>query len=748
MVHGKKDNNITGGLFPDNKQEQNDVIQPVLLPLPFSKTFDYKIPSSTPLEVGSYVLVPFGPRQLIGVVWGEAIDNPEVPRHKLKPILEAYDFTPMSEEQRKFIIWAATYTMSTWGHVLKLSISVREALEKPKKITACYLNPKFNSFNQKLTEKRASVVDYLKQQKSAQPTSIVKEVCNVSQAVIKGMVDKKIIKYTMIEPEFEQHFSVSGFKKVELNDAQQKAVDECLEIFEEEDYSVTLLDGVTGSGKTEVYFELIEKQILDKKQSLVLLPEIALTQQILTRFEKRFGQAPVVWHSGLTPAQRRDNWRRIARGDAKVVIGARSALFLPYKNLNLIVIDEEHDPVYKQEEGVMYHARDMAVIRSKFTHSHLLLVSATPSLETVANIEEGKYNVLHLPSRYGVATMPDIHLIDLRQDRPQKGKSISPTLQDVLKKTFERKEQSLLFLNRRGYAPLTLCGDCGYRIACENCSSWMTKHKRFNRLQCHHCGFAMPMPEDCPECGSVDSFTSVGPGVEKMVEEVREILPLAKIVVFSSDNMQDPEILKNTLQQIQKGKFDVLVGTQMLAKGHHFPLLTTVGIIDADSGLSGGDLRASERTFQLLHQVSGRAGRAQKKGHVYIQTRQMDSAIIQALKKGDRDSFVDAELDAREESDMPPFTRLVSIIVSGEEQDYVQSFAKMMAMKAPTSDQYIIYGPAPAILERLRGQYRYRFLVKSAKTFNIQKLIKFWLDHIGNDNKIRIQIDVDPQSFY
>lgn len=739
---------MSSDLFGEKETQAELIIQPVLLPLPFSKTFDYKIPSGKPLMPGSYVLVPFGPRQLIGVVWGDPVDSAEVPVKKLKPILESFDFTPMSDEHRKFITWAANYTMTPWGNVLKLSISVREALEKPKKITACYLNPNFNAFKEKLTEKRARVVDYLKGNRQAQPTTIVREVCDVSHAVLKGMKDKNIIKYTMIEPEFEQTFSKNSFKKVELNDAQQKAVDTCLEIFEEEEYSVTLLDGVTGSGKTEVYFDLIEKQILSGKQSLVLLPEIALTQQILTRFEKRFGQAPTLWHSALTPAQRRDNWRRIASGEAKVVIGARSALFLPYEDLNLIVIDEEHDAVYKQEEGVLYHARDMAVVRSKFTKSHLLLVSATPSLETIANIEEGKYNVIELPSRYGQATMPDIHLIDLTKDKPQKGYSIAPTLQQALKDTFERKEQSLLFLNRRGYAPLTLCFECGYRIACQNCSAWMTKHKRFNRLQCHHCGYVEPMPEDCPECGSVDSFTSVGPGVERMVEEVRELLPLAKIVVFSSDNMQDPEILKNTLQQIQKGKFDVLVGTQMLAKGHHFPLLTTVGIIDADSGLSGGDLRASERTFQLLHQVSGRAGRAQKKGHVYIQTRQMESSIIKALKKGDRESFIDAELDAREEADMPPFTRLVSLIVSGENQDYVQGYAKMMAMHAPTSDQYIIYGPAPAVLERLRGQYRYRFLVKASKSFNIQKLIQFWLDTIGNDNKVRIQVDVDPQSFY
>ncbi len=723
----------------------NKIVQSVLLPLPFGRGFDYIVPGDQKLPLGTYVQIPFGKKELIGVVWSDEVEN-KVKPEKLKIISEVFDFEPMSEAHRKFLTWVSSYTVSPLGAVLKLSIPVRDALEKPKKILSYYLNKSCDLSVQNITAKRQEVIDYFQQhQNKPVPASFFSNELGISTSILKKMMEMGVLKMAYIEPYFSQDLK-SHVNKKELSKKQQEAVDFCLAL-QKEDYSVTLIDGVTGSGKTEVYFDLIEKQIEQGAQSLVLLPEIALTQQILQRFKVRFGDMPVVWHSNLTPAQRRDNWRLIASGKAQVVIGARSALLLPYKNLKLIVIDEEHDSAYKQEEGVLYNARDMAVLRSKILHSHLILASATPSLETLLNVENEKYSHFILPSRFGDAVLPDIHLIDLRRDKPEKNYWISPTLVDVLKKTYDRGEQSLLFLNRRGYAPLTVCRDCGHRFECPNCSTSLVEHKRFHRLQCHHCGYVTPTPNSCPECGSFDSLMPCGPGVERIIEEVREFLPTARLVVFSSDNMKDPEILKNSLHQIQKGKFDVLIGTQMLAKGHHFPHLTTVGIIDADSGLAGGDLRGSERSYQLLHQVAGRAGRESKKGHVYIQTRQEEHPIIQALKAQDRDAFVELEMNARDEADMPPFTRLVAIIVSGENEQQIIDYTKALALCAPVSEQFVVFGPAQAPIARIRGQYRYRFLIKADKFLNVQKTLESWISHIKKPNSLRVQIDVDPMSF-
>ncbi len=728
-----------------SKASRDNIVQSVLLPLPFGRGFDYLIEADTPLPLGSYVQVPFGKKQLIGVVWSNETED-KVAFEKLKKVSEVFDFEPMSDAHRKFLNWLSDYTMAPLGSVLKMSIPVRDALEKPKKVLSYYLNKSFNCDGVRITPKRQEVLDYFNNHENKPvPASFFSKELGVSTSILKGMMEQDILKMAYIEPVFSKDFT-SEVERKHLSEKQQEAVTFCKEL-QEKDFSVTLLDGVTGSGKTEVYFNLIEEQISKGNQSLVLLPEIALTQQIIERFRKRFGEIPTIWHSNLTPAQRRDNWRLIASGKAQVIIGARSALLLPYKKLDLIVIDEEHDNAYKQEEGVLYNARDMAVVRCKMMHSHLILASATPSLETLLNVEHEKYAHFVLPSRYGESVLPDMHLIDLRRDKPEKDHWISPTLAEALKKTYERGEQSLIFLNRRGYAPLTICRDCGHRFDCPNCSTSLVEHKRFHRLQCHHCGYVMPKPDSCEGCGSVDSFIPCGPGVERMIEEVREILPTAKQVVFSSDNMKDPDILKNSLHQIQKGKFDVLIGTQMLAKGHHFPHLTTVGIIDADSGLAGGDLRGSERSYQLLHQVSGRAGRESKKGHVYIQTRQEDHPIIQALKAQDRDAFVELEMSARDEADMPPFTRLVALIISGEDEQQIIRYTKELAFCAPSTEQFMVFGPAQAPLARIRGQYRYRFLVKADKFLNVQKTLKEWLNHIKKPNALKVQIDVDPMSF-
>ncbi len=722
----------------------------VLLPVPLKgRCFDYLVPSVMDVPLGSFVKVPFGKRELIGVVWRDVDKDDSFDRSKLKTGTLIAHIDPMAVEQRDFIVWMSNYTMADLGMVLKLSLSSKDAFEPLKKIPVYGLSTARN--DAKITAKRQEILDYLSEIKEPVTSKKITGDTGVSMAVIKSMVKAGLLKVTSRVEKFTPD-TLSIKDAITLNNEQEIARDHCLSIFEKRASSVTLIDGVTGSGKTETYLDLVRHVLKQGQQVLILLPEIALTQQVVQRFEDQIGIKPVLWHSSRTPAQRREVWRAVSSGDARVVIGARSALFLSYKNLGLTILDEEHDSTYKQEEGVFYNARDMAIIRASLSaknkkNSHILLVSATPSLETLENVENGKYEVVTLRNRYGGATMPNIHVIDLRKDKPEQGHYIAPSLVEHLKDTFARKEQSLLFLNRRGYAPLTLCQSCGHRFECAQCSAWLVEHKRFYHLQCHQCGYTEQKTDSCPSCGSVDSLSACGPGVERLIEEVREHIPLAKFVVFSSDNMADPDILKNTLDQIRRSKFDILIGTQMLAKGHHFPNLTTVGIIDADSGLGGGDLRASEKTYQLLHQVSGRAGRAEKSGNVYIQTTQPHSKIIQAMVANDREAFIQAELNARDDADMPPFTRLASIIIRGYEQKDVIDFSKEMARHIPKAEGISFYGPAPAPIERLRNMYRYRFLIKAEKTINVQKVISFWFSHFKIPKDIRIQIDIDPYSF-
>ncbi len=735
------DANISG---KGSSEEGLSAVQ-VLVPVPLDmRKFDYTHTGDLP--PGSYVNVPFGRTSHLSVVWDDKAHQSTLEMSKLKPVETVYDFPPMPEKHRRFLEWVAKYTMSDLGSVLKLSTSVSDALEKPKKIPAYVYNHDFQGGAVKITPKRQEVIDYLKHHSHPIPYHKIKEDIDASHAILKTMVEAKILKVFSVEPETDFNLDDYAFAKVDLSDKQKKAVDTILKQKKKES-SVTLLDGVTGSGKTEVYFEIVEETIRRDKQTLILLPEIALTEQVVRRFKARFGFEPTLWHSHLTPAQRRDNWRKIALGKARVVIGARSALFIPYPNLELIVIDEEHDGSYKQEEGVLYNARDMAVVKANVEKLHVILASATPSLETLMNCEQGKYEKIVLPSRYGNAVMPDIHLVDMRRSKTEKEHWISPELDEALKKNFARQEQSLLFLNRRGYAPLTLCNSCGHRFQCSNCDTWLVEHKRFHRLQCHHCGFVTPKPDACPECGSFDSIIPCGPGVERIVEEVRKILPLAKIAVLSSDNMNDQEVLRNTLYQITKGKVDIIVGTQMLAKGHHFPKLTLVGVIDADLGMNGGDLRASEKTYQILQQVSGRAGREHIKGEVYIQTFNPDNKVMKALASGDRETFIEAELSERDVADMPPFTRLVSIILSCPDERVLGEYAKLLASHAPVTEEVMTFGPAPAPIGLLRGQHRVRFLVRTEKNIHIQKTIDFWLSQVKKPNTVKAQVDIDPISF-
>ncbi len=533
-----------------------------------------------------------------------------------------------------------------------------------------------------------------------------------------------------------------------LNDAQQEAAQDLCGSVSAQKFSVTLLEGITGSGKTEVYFQAVHEALRQGKQVLVLLPEISLSSQFLRRFEQSFGAAPLLWHSQLTPATRRENWLSIAKGDAKVIVGARSALFLPYPDLGLIVVDEEHEQAYKQEEGVIYHGRDMAVARAQKQNIPIVLVSATPSLESLANVDAGKYQKLHLPERFGGAAHPETRLIDLRGDKMPAGQFISPQLARAMQENFEKKQQSLLFLNRRGYAPLTLCRACGQRMQCKNCSSWLVEHARLSRLSCHHCGFSMPKPNACPACKAEGKLHALGPGVERIAAEAQKILPHARIAQFSSDSASHPDQIAAIVQGLELGEIDVVVGTQMVAKGYHFPNLTLVGVVDADLGLAGGDLRAAERTYQLLLQVSGRAGRAEQPGVVYLQSYQGEHPVMQALLNQDAEKFIALQMEERKALHMPPFARLASVILSCEKENMVQQYAAQLAQRVPKDVKDVrVLGPAPAPLAVLRGQHRMRFLIKAPKNFPIQYFIAHWLRQIKKPANLRVLVDIDPYNF-
>jgi primosomal protein N' (replication factor Y) len=514
-----------------------------------------------------------------------------------------------------------------------------------------------------------------------------------------------------------------------------------------EHFAAIVLDGVTGSGKTEVYFEAIAEALAQGHQVLVLLPEIALSAQWLERFEARFGTVPAPWHSELTPATRRVTWRAVADGAAQVVVGARSALFLPFQDLGLIVVDEEHDGSYKQEEGVFYNARDMAVVRAHLGAIPVVLASATPSLETVVNVEQGRYASVHLPERIGDAQLPEVSLVDLRKDPPVRGHWLSPPIAEALQATIDEGEQALLFLNRRGYAPLTLCRACGHRLECPNCSAWLVEHRGRNRLACHHCGFTLGLPPACPNCEAEGVWAACGPGVERIYEEVMRDFPGVRARIMASDTVAGPEALRELIHAVAAHEVDVLIGTQVIAKGHHFPLLTLGGVIDADLGLNGGDLRASERTHQLLTQVSGRAGRAERPGRVLVQTFMPEHPVMRALAANDREAFLAAERAERERAIMPPYGRLASIIVSGPKEAEVDATARALGRTRPGMPGVSILGPAPAAMSLLRGRHRRRFLVKAPRGFNIQSLVRNWLAQTRPGKAVRVQVDIDPMSF-
>lgn len=599
----------------------------------------------------------------------------------------------------------------------------------------------------KLTSAQKRVLDIAADGLARRASELAEEAgCTVS--VIKTLHKNGLLKEVALQSSVPCRAPDANRNRATLSSAQQESATHLSNAVAAQKFSAALLDGVTGSGKTEVYFEAVAQAINEDKQVLILLPEIALSNAFIDRFKSRFGCAPALWHSSLAQGARKRTWRGVASGETKVVVGARSALFLPYADLGLIIVDEEHDPAYKQEEGTLYHARDMAVVRAHIGNIPIALVSATPSLETMQNVWDGKYHHCHLPDRHGGAGLPDMHLIDLKKDKPGRQHFIAPTLEQAVRNTMDQGGQALLFLNRRGYAPLTLCRNCGHRFECPRCSAWLIEHRKTGKLHCHHCDYHTKVPSACPQCGETDSLAPCGPGVERIAEEVKELFPQARSCILSSDTATTHDQLVAMLNDIQDHKIDIIIGTQIIAKGHHFPKLTCVGVIDADLGLAGGDLRATERTYQLLHQVAGRAGREADKGHVYIQTFNPDNKVMQALASHDRDTFLDVEAQAREAAHMPPFARLAGVIVSGRDEEQVRQAAIELGKAAPHGPGLQTLGPAEAPLYRLSGKFRRRLLVRADKNLDVQKTIAEWIQSVKLPSTVRVQIDIDPQSFY
>lgn len=716
----------------------------VMAPYPLSRPLDYVLPRGMKISLGDYVSIPLGRRQTAGVVWSLTGDA-NVPAAKLKPVQARYDLPPMTDVQRRFIDWVARYTLSDAGTVLKMAVSVPEALDGFKQETAYLAAAQVSA---KLTAARARVLNVLHDGLPRKAADLAREAgCSV--AVIKAMATAGLLVETVLTPARKVPPAyVTDDKHVTFSSAQRAAADALRDAVAGRAFSAQLLDGVTGSGKTEVYFAAVAEALKQGRQVLILLPEIALSSQFVDRFTRRFGAPPALWHSEVTPARKRDTWIGVAEGRVPVVVGARSALFLPFPDLGLIVVDEEHDASYKQEEGVLYNARDMAVVRAHLGDAAVVLVSATPSLETMTNVRQEKYGYLHLPDRHGGAVLPQMHIVDLKATPPDRQKFIAPPLREAIRETVAAGEQALLFLNRRGYAPLTLCRTCGHRFQCPSCSAWLVEHKRHNKLQCHHCGFAQAVPKDCPSCHDDQGFAACGPGVERIEEEVREVFPDARTLVLASDLMTSGAALTRAIEAIAAKDIDIIIGTQIVAKGHHFPDLTLVGVIDADLGLAGGDLRAGERTFQLLHQVAGRAGRASKAGRVMLQTFMPEQAVIRALAAHDRDAFLAAESAERERAGMPPFGKLAGVIVSATDVSKLDIFCRQMAQAAPRYADIRVLGPAPAPLALLRGQHRRRFLVKTGRDVNIQRFMQEWLSALAIPPAVTVKVDIDPQSFF
>ena len=717
----------------------------VLTTQPLGRALDYRAPEGG-CFLGAFVEVPLGPRKVFGVVWGPGRGDYDL--SKIRRVIRVHDVPPMRDELRSFLQKAADYTLTSMPAMLRLA-SRAPGLGDPPSMRKVYRLG--DGQMDRMTKAREKVLAVLEDYSGLSFTlNELAEMADVSTPVIKGMVKQGAVREEDTPRDLPFAPLDPSLPSKDLTDDQMAAAAALRTSIQSQSYGTTLLRGVTGSGKTEVYLEAVAAALEQGRQALVLLPEIALTAEFLTRVQVRFGAMPAEWHSGVTMTDRRRTWKMVSQGNAKLVVGARSALFLPFQNLGLIIVDEEHDSSYKQEDGVLYNARDMSVLRGSICGAHVVLASATPSLESWTNAEAGKYGKLELTSRYGASILPEMRAIDMRTESLPSNRWISPTLQKAAQERIEKGEQALFFINRRGYAPVTICRACGHQIGCDQCDARMVEHRFQNRLMCHQCGETKPMPEICPSCEAEGKLAPVGPGVERLAEEAAELFPDARIAVLSSDVFGSARALKAEIEKIASGGADLIIGTQLVAKGHNFPLLTLVGVIDADLGLQGSDMRAAERTFQLMRQVAGRAGRAERKGLALLQTFQPEHPVIRSILAGDEVGFWTAEAAERKAASVPPFGRMAGIILSSTDLQEVFNLGNDMArrdgpLRAIGAQ---VFGPAPAPIARVRGRHRVRLLVKSPKSAPLQRALSDWISQFRLNGQLRLAVDIDPQSFF
>lgn len=716
-------------------------IAKILFPVAVPEPFDYLVPTGMQLSAGDFVYAPLGAQSKLGVVWGFGAREDT---SKLKHVLEHKPARPLNPEMLKFVNFTAKYNCTLQGLVLRMVLRSHKALEPSPNVTL-YQPTGERPTGLSAARKRVLDLANIWPERAGE----VAKAAGVSSSVVGTMAKAGMLeRFTApLDPPFDMPNPDYAGRAFELTQKQIEAAAELQALVRQKSFTVALLDGVTGSGKTEVYLEAAAQALRSGGQVLILVPEIALTQAGLKRFAERFGAEPAQWHSAMGDAARRRVWREVHHGRARLVVGARSALYLPFADLSLIVVDEEHDGSYKQDEGVIYNARDMAVMRAKLAGAAAVLASATPSLESLTNARTGRYHHIILPERPGAATMPDVALVDLKDHKPEVGRFLSQPLIDGVTEALSRGEQAMLYLNRRGFAPLIICRACGERLKSPDTDSWLVQHKRTGRAICHHTGYSMPMPSACPSCKTEGALTPVGPGVERVAEEAHILFPDVRIEILSSDTAGNPVAIRERMNAMASGEIDILVGTQMVVKGHNFPHLTFVGVVDGDLSLGGGDLRAGERTYQTLVQVAGRAGRADKPGRALIQTHMPDHEALIALAAGDREGFIAAELAMREILGLPPYGKLAAIIISAPDANKANEFARTVLNAAPRADGIEILGPSEAPITILRGRHRRRFLIKSAPDVNLSAYMRTWKSRVRTPHKIKFAIDIDPQGF-
>ena len=718
----------------------DSAIADVLLPLALPQAYSYKVPDGMVLAAGDYVEVPLGPRHYIGVVWEV---RPSVPTNmKLRDVTRRFDMPPMTETHRKFVDWLAAYYLEPVGNVLRMVLRVPSVFQEVKQNTAYVTG---SAKPAKITAQRQRVLDLTAQGFAMRAVELA-QAAGVSVSIVKALAKIGALEEVSLPAHrsfVEPNLNVGGHQ---LNKDQAKAAAALRQMVATRSHKVMLLDGVTGSGKTEVYFEAMAASLAAGKQVLLLLPEIALTSQFLARVENRFGCEPAQWHSDVRPRERERVWRGVAEGKARIVVGARSALFLPWTKLGLIVVDEEHENAYKQDEGVPYHARDMAVLYSSVGKFPVVLSSATPSLESLVNVDRERYGIVKLQDRHGRPELPETTRIDMTREKLETDTWLSTTLADAVTQTLANGDQALLFLNRRGFAPLTLCRTCGHRLHCPNCAAAMVEHRFKKILMCHHCGHKEPVPKACPACQTEGNMVPVGPGIERLAEEAVKRFPSARIAILSSD-LSRGQSLRDTLREVETGTVNLVIGTQLVAKGHHFPHLTLVGVVDADLALESSDPRAGERTWALLAQVAGRAGRGAKPGKAMVQTYVPQHPLMQALLKGDRDAYLNTEKAIRENAGLPPHGRLAALVISGIDAAETERFARAIANNAPRAEGITVLGPAPAPISMVRGRTRWRLLIKAKRDVNIQGFLREWLRDVKPKGSLALNVDVDPYNF-